>query len=53
MIVLCLLIMIMFIHSFTGKSTLAVAVEKALHARGHLCYRLDGDNIRMVRLVNN
>ena len=32
--------------SGSGKSTVAVAVEKALMARGVLCYRLDGDNIR-------
>ena len=32
----------------SGKSTLAVAVEKALHSRKHLSYRLDGDNIRLV-----
>ena len=32
--------------SGSGKSTVAVAVEKALIARGILCYRLDGDNIR-------
>ena len=33
--------------SGSGKSTVAVAVEKALAARGVLSYRLDGDNIRM------
>lgn len=33
--------------SGSGKSTVAVALESALYARGHLCYRLDGDNIRM------
>lgn len=33
--------------SGSGKSTVAVALEQALHANGHLCYRLDGDNIRM------
>lgn len=33
--------------SGSGKSTVAVALEKALMERGHLCYRLDGDNIRM------
>ncbi|MFD1217818.1 MULTISPECIES: adenylyl-sulfate kinase [Microbulbifer] len=32
--------------SGSGKSTVAVAVEKALMARGVLTYRLDGDNIR-------
>ncbi|WP_250462443.1 adenylyl-sulfate kinase [Microbulbifer litoralis] len=32
--------------SGSGKSTVAVAVEKALAARGVLSYRLDGDNIR-------
>ena len=33
--------------SGSGKSTVAVALERALHARGRLSYRLDGDNIRM------
>lgn len=33
--------------SGSGKSTVAVAVEKALMARGVLSYRLDGDNIRL------
>ncbi len=33
--------------SGSGKSTVAVALESALFARGHLCYRLDGDNIRL------
>ncbi|MCX2780436.1 adenylyl-sulfate kinase [Microbulbifer thermotolerans] len=33
--------------SGSGKSTIAVAVEKALAARGVLSYRLDGDNIRL------
>jgi len=33
--------------SGSGKSTIAVALEKALHARGRLAYRLDGDNIRL------
>ena len=33
--------------SGSGKSTVMVAVEQALHQRGHLCYRLDGDNIRL------
>ncbi len=32
--------------SGSGKSTVAVALEKALAARGVLSYRLDGDNIR-------
>lgn len=32
--------------SGSGKSTIAVALEQALHADDHLCYRLDGDNIR-------
>ncbi len=32
--------------SGSGKSTVAVALEKALYEQGHLCYRLDGDNIR-------
>lgn len=33
--------------SGSGKSTVAVMLEKALIARGKLCYRLDGDNIRL------
>ena len=33
--------------SGSGKSTVAVALEKALIDKGHLCYRLDGDNIRL------
>jgi adenylylsulfate kinase len=33
--------------SGSGKSTVAVALEKALMEKGHLCYRLDGDNIRL------
>lgn len=33
--------------SGSGKSTVAVALEKALAQRGHLTYRLDGDNIRL------
>lgn len=33
--------------SGSGKSTVAVALEKALIERGHLCYRLDGDNVRL------
>jgi len=33
--------------SGSGKSTVAVALESALFKRGHLCYRLDGDNIRL------
>lgn len=32
--------------SGSGKSTIAVALEKRLHDSGHLSYRLDGDNIR-------
>lgn len=32
--------------SGSGKSTIAVAAEAALHARGKLAYVLDGDNIR-------
>jgi adenylylsulfate kinase len=32
--------------SGSGKSTIAVACEKALVHRGHLAYVLDGDNIR-------
>lgn len=33
--------------SGSGKSTIAVALEQALTARGNLTYRLDGDNIRL------
>ena len=33
--------------SGSGKSTVAVALEKALYAQGRLAYRLDGDNIRL------
>ena len=32
--------------SGSGKSTIAVEVEKRLVAIGKLCYRLDGDNLR-------
>lgn len=32
--------------SGSGKSTLALALEEELYKRGHLCYVLDGDNIR-------
>ena len=33
--------------SGSGKSTVAVALEGALYEMGYLCYRLDGDNIRL------
>ena len=33
--------------SGSGKSTVAVALERELHRRGRLCRLLDGDNIRM------
>lgn len=33
--------------SGSGKSTVAVALEKELAMRGRLSYRLDGDNIRL------
>ena len=33
--------------SGSGKSTVAVALEKVLTERGKLCYRLDGDNVRL------
>lgn len=33
--------------SGSGKSTIAVALEKALYAMGKLSYRLDGDNVRL------
>jgi len=29
-----------------GKSTLACALSRELHYRGHLTYVLDGDNLR-------
>ncbi len=32
--------------SGSGKSTVAVEVERELFQKQHLCYRLDGDNIR-------
>ena len=32
--------------SVSGKSTVAVALERELHRRGRLCRLLDGDNIR-------
>lgn len=32
--------------SGSGKSTIAIALERELHARGLLCRILDGDNIR-------
>jgi len=33
--------------SGSGKSTIAIALEKALHSIGKLSYRLDGDNVRL------
>ena len=33
--------------SGSGKSTVAVALEKALMENGYLAYRLDGDNVRL------
>ncbi|MGV6806887.1 MAG: adenylyl-sulfate kinase [bacterium] len=33
--------------SGSGKSTVAVALEGVLFEMGHLCYRLDGDNVRL------
>lgn len=32
--------------SGSGKSTIAIALEKELYARGFHCYLLDGDNVR-------
>ena len=32
--------------SGSGKSTIAIALERELHKRGILCRILDGDNIR-------
>ncbi len=33
--------------SGSGKSTIAVALEQELIKRGKICYRLDGDNVRL------
>ncbi|MCK9506644.1 MAG: adenylyl-sulfate kinase [Porticoccaceae bacterium] len=33
--------------SGSGKSTIAVALEEKLYELGKLCYRLDGDNVRL------
>ena len=33
--------------SAAGKSTIAMNLEKRLHALGYACYTLDGDNLRM------
>ena len=33
--------------SGSGKSTIAVALERALYQLGKLSYRLDGDNVRL------
>lgn len=33
--------------SGSGKSTIAVEIERQLYEQGYLCYRLDGDNIRL------
>jgi adenylylsulfate kinase len=33
--------------SGSGKSTIAVALEKVLYGQDKLCYRLDGDNVRL------
>ena len=38
--------------SGSGKSTIAIALEKELYARGFHCYLLDGDNVR-AGLCNN
>ena len=38
--------------SGSGKSTIAIALEKELFARGYHCYLLDGDNVR-TGLCNN
>jgi len=32
--------------SASGKTTLAIGLERALYEMGHLCYVLDGDNVR-------
>lgn len=33
--------------SASGKTTLAIGLERALHEKGFLCYVLDGDNVRI------
>src|ERR1700691_3316269 len=33
--------------SVSGKTTLAIGLEKYLHDNGHLAYLLDGDNVRV------
>ncbi|MEM7680916.1 MAG: adenylyl-sulfate kinase [Planctomycetota bacterium] len=38
--------------SGSGKSTVAVALEQALHQRGQHAYRLDGDNVRLGLCAN-
>lgn len=38
--------------SGSGKSTIAIALEKELYARGFHCYLFDGDNVR-AGLCNN
>lgn len=38
--------------SGSGKSTIAIALEKELYARGYHCFLLDGDNVR-AGLCNN
>ena len=38
--------------SGSGKSTIAIALERELHKRGLLCRILDGDNIRSGRSLN-
>ena len=37
--------------SGSGKSTIAIALERELHKRGLLCRILDGDNITAVSTI--
>ena len=39
--------------SGSGKSTIAIALERELHKRGLLCRILDGDNIRSVSIITS
>ena len=39
--------------SGSGKSTIAIALERELHKRGLLCRILDGDNIRRVSIITS
>ena len=39
--------------SGSGKSTIAIALERELHKRGLLCRILDGDNIVVVSIITS